>query len=425
MGGFTEFEEQEYISLDETLLEVLEPGDVVYLRQKRVETKHPFPAWMGELEATISSYPIQSKDGIKLEVHLSEPFADGPFTWTESIISFEDWEVNALVGSELEERLNRYLGGADLADIAEEVDLNEVLAPLKEVVLPSDIMRRVLIETSVPQVLNGEAPKHAGIILWGPGGTGKTTMAGAIMQVYEGMGCHVRELSVAELTGSTVGSLERNIDKACQDALQEAYKSGKPSLVVFDEAGHLFQKAGIGSFSTSKYWQGAIEALKRVIGNYEELVCIVTTNDKPEALDARLTRRGRLAVQQIDYPDKDGLKKLWNMFTTEYTILEDELSEEQLGKLGALEAPKGYNMDGGFIADVCKTYHQDRESELVMQGCEDPIQGLIRGSGIASGEMVGVTFERFYEHVQEQMDKHYSSLNEAASKNTIGFKLSG
>ena len=71
-------------------------------------------------------------------------------------------------------------------------------------------MKNVLIKTNIPQILKGELPQYSGMILHGPGGTGKTELANAIMEVYESLGRFDEALEDA------TKACDLGLDEACE-----------------------------------------------------------------------------------------------------------------------------------------------------------------------------------------------------------------
>lgn len=234
---------------------------------------------------------------------------------------------------------------------AKALSRKEILAPLSQVFLKDDVMDRVLIAAGVPELLAGQNVKNNGCILIGPPGTGKTVLERALAKVFEKAGAYAVEVSEAAISESTVGSKARNLDVIIKKALEEARTRGKPSLIYFDEASSSVSKPETNS-SVRSYYQEALDTMKRYIGNYPELVFVISTNASKQLLDDALVREGRLQVIQVDRPDLTQKIRMWDHFLREYHVI-DGLSREQLETLASLLPAES---QGAAIELFCRTF---------------------------------------------------------------------
>lgn len=234
---------------------------------------------------------------------------------------------------------------------AQPLSRKEILAPLNQVFLKDEVMDRVLIAAGVPELLAGQNVKNNGCILIGPPGTGKTVLERALAKVYEKAGAYAVEVSEAAISESTVGSKARNLDAIIKKALEEARKRGKPALIYFDEASSSVSKPEANS-SVRSYYQEALDTMKRYIGNYPELVFVISTNASKQLLDDALVREGRLQVIQVDRPDLTQKVRMWDHFLREYHVI-DGLSREQLVTLASLLPAES---QGAAIELFCRTF---------------------------------------------------------------------
>ncbi len=87
----------------------------------------------------------------------------------------------------------------------------EILKPLYDIFLEPETLNTVLMRTSLPEVINKQAPIFNGVILYGEGGTGKTALQKAIATVFRNAGGISEELNVAQLSEKFIGSLANNL----------------------------------------------------------------------------------------------------------------------------------------------------------------------------------------------------------------------
>ena len=95
----------------------------------------------------------------------------------------------------------------------------KMLDPLYSIYMEQNILREVLIRTSIPEIITKNKPIFNGVILYGKGGTGKTVLQRAIAKVYENAGAISQELNLAALSEKFIGSLSNNLDEKIREVL--------------------------------------------------------------------------------------------------------------------------------------------------------------------------------------------------------------
>ena len=303
---------------------------------------------------------------------------------SEGYICLEDYEFIDLALSE----------GNDVFE-----SIREKLAPLYEIFMDAEILNEVLINTGIPEIVRNEKPVFTGVILYGEGGTGKTSLQRAIGQVYKNCGAIAEELHVAAMSEKYIGSLGNNLDKKIAEINKESEKQGKPAFIFLDEATSLVMGKESHNSSGADYYQEAVDVLKKYISNYPNLIFSITTNASPDIYDDTLVREGRLTPVHIPLPGKNEKKKMWEFFLKKYEILGD-LSEDQYEKLADLSG----NAKGSFISEFTRGYLLEKKLELetVNAGSFSVLDALTRGKSIDIETIKkGLSFESVFSDVSK------------------------
>ncbi|NPA98574.1 MAG: AAA family ATPase [Crenarchaeota archaeon] len=158
-------------------------------------------------------------------------------------------------------------------------------------VYPKKVWRKIYSKFVKP-LSNGEPPREAGTILFGPPGTGKTSMARILAWLH---GLHTVYIDPQNILSKYVGESEQRLHKYL--GLAEAYE---PSLVLFDDAEWLVRsRQSIQGGEDVGTYLGMMNILLRRIERWSRakrmIVNIITTNVGEEKIDPALKRSGRLA----------------------------------------------------------------------------------------------------------------------------------
>ena len=230
----------------------------------------------------------------------------------------------------------------------------EILSPLDYVFFEEELMDDLVVRTSVPQLLEGQAPIYPGVILFGPPGTGKSEFQKAMCRVYENAGAYSKQISTSAVNSCFVGEFAKNLEKELKTANEQGEVRGLPSFLSFDEGSILAEQANHGGSSVSKHYQEAIDTMKRYLGNDcgKWLVLGISTNQLPEDFEEAMTRDGRLTSFLIGYPSKTQLARMWNHFASRYNVI--ELNNEQVNELSELTVTIKERLLSNFVEVI---YH--------------------------------------------------------------------
>ncbi|MCB9481486.1 MAG: ATP-binding protein [Desulfobacteraceae bacterium] len=302
-------------------------------------------------------------------------------------------------------------------EIKKAESIKEKLSPLYNIFLNDEILNQVLINTNIPEITRGEKPVFSGVILYGEGGTGKTSLQKAIGGVYKNCGAIAEELNVASMSEKFIGSLGNNLDKKIGEINKESEKRNVPAFIFLDEATSLVMSRETHNSSSADYYQEAVDVLKKYISNYPNLVFSITTNAMPDIYDDTLVREGRLLPVLIPLPGMVEKTKMWEFFLDKYEIIKnlDKSCYQKLAEISSEEK-------GSFISEFAKGYIPGKklEEETRLSNTSSILDSLSKG--------VYASIEKVKEKIN--FDIIFADLEKAVSKgrkrnrlkNQIGFK---
>lgn len=265
--------------------------------------------------------------------------------------------------------------------------LAEIVEPLSRIFLPLDLLEDLLIHTNVPDLLKGQPASYAGVILWGPPGTGKSEALRQIVEVYQRAGAHAEQVSTTEIVSMWVGASGRSMQSVLDRAVTEAEKREIPSFVAFDEGEVLVERAAEITTGAEREYQSVIAALKRVLGNDRRVSVGISTNIYPDDVDPALVREGRLTPLHVPPPTLETRGRMWTYFAAEYDVI--SLTEEQAGELAAISRGK----TGAFVEEFLRNYLAIRRRRVMREaGNDGGVADLLRGHVSMSENEVRETY---------------------------------
>jgi SpoVK/Ycf46/Vps4 family AAA+-type ATPase len=302
-------------------------------------------------------------------------------------------------------------------EIKKSESIKEKLSPLYNIFLNHEVLNQVLINTNVPEIIRDEKPVFSGVILYGEGGTGKTSLQKAIGNVYKNCGAISEELNVAQMSEKYIGSLGNNLDKKIGEINKLSEKMNVPAFVFLDEATSLVMSRETHNSSGADYYQEAVDVLKKYISNYPNLVFSITTNAMPDIYDDTLVREGRLLPVHIPLPGREEKIKMWEFFLEKYEIIKglDDFCYQKLADIASKEK-------GSFINEFTKGYllNKKLEEEKMLSNTSSILDSLSKGV-YASMDKVKekINFELIIKDLEKEVEK---GRKRNRVQNKIGFR---
>lgn len=171
-----------------------------------------------------------------------------------------------------------------------------------------------------------------GILLKGPPGTGKTTVARILAQEAK---CNFYSITPADINQMYVGESEKRV----RDLFARA-RANPPSIIFVDEIDALLPHRHGGSVSlhSDKVVNQFLQEMDGITPNSR--VFIIGATNRPDMLDQALMRGGRLSREiEIPLPDLDARRQLFTIITRKANLAEDVdlnvLTEKTDGYSGA------------------------------------------------------------------------------------------
>lgn len=168
-----------------------------------------------------------------------------------------------------------------------------------------------------------DVPK--GILLSGPPGTGKTTIAKAIAN---SAGLSFFNLKMDEIVSKWVGESEKNLSR-----LFEAALAASPSVIFIDEVDSIGKKRGGGA--NQQWAENLLNHLLQLVDGVirAENIYIIAATNRPDLVDSALKRSGRLnKVIEVPLPSFEQRRHLFGLYLSRLT-LEDNVDINSLAKI--------------------------------------------------------------------------------------------
>jgi len=236
-----------------------------------------------------------------------------------------------------------------------------ILKKMREkLALQEDVINLLFNKLNFHNILVGKSPINGGLVLYGPGGTGKTTIMGVVAEIFEELGAYVAKndknefLKTSEVKDTKYyGAYTDYFEPKFAKALQEARIRGIPSLIPIDE-GDIFVKNSSGkenahSSDMLNFWKGHV-------GNHEDFIVIVASNVLKKDLNPIAIRAKRAVSIEIPPPDLKIAKDLILLFIKFYKIkLNEEFTDTELKKLAKIIVDN--KKPGANISDFCENFY--------------------------------------------------------------------
>ena len=189
------------------------------------------------------------------------------------------------------------------------------------IVLDSDLKSQLLSQavlnfTMRPKVARTVVPLHGVILLVGPPGTGKTSLARGLAhrtaQSFPGGSFQLVEIEPHMLTSSAMGKTQRAVSELFAQSISEAAFSG-PTIVLLDEVETLAVDRSKLSMDANpvdvhRATDAVLVQLDALAEKHNNLLFVATSNF-PQAIDRAFTSRCDL-VLEIPLPDASACERI-------------------------------------------------------------------------------------------------------------------
>jgi hypothetical protein len=251
-----------------------------------------------------------------------------------------------------EDMSNKVISEVVSCNVPEGFDINKLKSYFADVKLSDEIFEKVLIGMGIDRILRGQKPKTGGIILIDHGGTGKSLLKKALIELFEsfhykGKSSVVKEKEKGDITSydnsgpQTIkkwyrgGPTDEVTGEAEEDLVAVAKSSGLPSLLVIDEAAEFIREKTGG--------KGDVDALKKYIqdsgkgGVTGYVLTLLIANIDEKNIHAPLGQGSeRLTIIEVGTPrDIDSwLNVINNVFFEQNKLkFKDNLDQKKLAEL--------------------------------------------------------------------------------------------
>ncbi len=225
---------------------------------------------------------------------------------------------------------------------ASAVNYDDIGGLTKEVARVRELVELPLRYPQVFEQLGIDAPK--GVLLFGPPGTGKTTIARAVARETK-----ATFFSVAgpEIIGKFYGDSEKRLREVFEQARAKA-----PSIIFLDEIDAIAPKRSEVQGEVEKRVVAQLLSLMDGLGGRGQVVVIGATN-RPDSLDPALRRPGRFDREvAINPPDALGRREILEVHTRGMPLAEDVLIDQ----LAAIT----HGFVGADLAALCREAAMNR-----------------------------------------------------------------
>jgi len=219
--------------------------------------------------------------------------------------------------------------------------LTEVRAQLKQVAFS-------FRHPEIMQKWGAERPQ--GVLLYGPGGTGKTTLARALANEID---AELWEINVTDIYNKWLGDSEKNMKKIFDEAIAKNH----PTVMLLDEFDGLIDSAGSRKTGTEGNVVGIFKKGMNTLREKNPNVVVVATTNHFDRMDKSLIRAGRFDIKSyVPLPDQTARRQIFGIKIAEVIQSLGTADFQPFGKDFDLEvlAEKSEEMSGADIHEVLR-----------------------------------------------------------------------
>ena len=168
-------------------------------------------------------------------------------------------------------------------------------------------LRHVVFSFKHPEAMaRWGADRPQGVLLYGPGGTGKTTMARALANE---IGAELWEINVTDIYNKWLGDSEKNMQKIFDEAVAKKY----PTVMLLDEFDALVDSSNNQKTSTVGNVVGIFKKNMNELRRKNPNIIVVATTNHMERMDESLIRAGRFDIKSyVGLPDDAARQQIFS-----------------------------------------------------------------------------------------------------------------
>ena len=229
------------------------------------------------------------------------------------------------------------------------------------------LIEAVLFPLKLPSAFKENSILRAwhGILLWGPPGTGKTSLAAAVSKLVD---CSFISVSASIIMSKYVGDSEKVIKALFDEAKILVETKKQPCIIFFDELEALFKKRSSEQSETSS--RVLTEFLNRMGGATSNLknVLLIGATNLINQIDEAVLRRFEQRIL-VDLPEEKDIVSMLTMYLNELKEggHESHITDEQLKEIAS--HPNMKHVSGADVATLVREVAYKTITDIIKAKC--------------------------------------------------------